>query len=340
MSGTVRIQPSGHEFTVSPGETILESALRAGLALDYGCANGTCGECRARVVAGDVRDIRFHDYSLTESEKRAGVALLCSVTAAGVVVVEASLAGGAADIPHQQVRARVYEIERLSEDLMVLHAKVLRGKVLRFLAGQFVNLRLDVRTAQDVSVASCPCDGLNLRFHLRHRPGERFSEKLFHATGKNDKIQIEGPSGEFTLDETSSRPILFYAYDAGFAPIESLVEHAINRELAQPMYLYRCAPPQRDHYLHNYCRSLADALEAFTYRPLESDEAPDPAAAARRVAGELGDLGGFDAYVSGPAPFADAARAAFTEHGLPPERLFVNALERRTPMWRGRMTVE
>lgn len=332
MSGKVTILPSGRDFAVAPGETILECALRSGIALGYGCANGTCGDCRARVVAGEVRDVRFHDYALSDAEKRAGLALLCSVTPVGNVVIEASAAGGPADIPNQEVRARVYELERLADDLMVLHLKVLRGKILRFLAGQFVTLRVDARTAGDVSVASCPCDGLNLRFHLRPRPGDELSARLFGATRKNDKIVIEGPSGEFTLDETSSRPIVFYAYDTGFAPIESLVEHAINLELPQPMHLYRCARTRGEHYLHNYCRSLADAIDALHYRALAPHEAPDALEAARQIARELGRLRDFDAYVAGPEPFAAAARTVFTEHGLPPDRLFVSALERRMPM--------
>ncbi|MGH7684680.1 MAG: 2Fe-2S iron-sulfur cluster-binding protein, partial [Vulcanimicrobiaceae bacterium] len=41
------------EFPCDEGEHILYAGLRAGLALPYECASGTCGTCRASVVAGE-----------------------------------------------------------------------------------------------------------------------------------------------------------------------------------------------------------------------------------------------------------------------------------------------
>ena len=105
MSAVVRILPSGHEFVVQPDESLLEAALRSGLALDFGCANGTCGECTGRVTQGEVREIRFHDFVIPEAEKRAGTVLLCSCTADADVTIEAGEADGPDDIPLQNVRA-------------------------------------------------------------------------------------------------------------------------------------------------------------------------------------------------------------------------------------------
>ena len=41
---------------VGPGETILDSGLRAGLDLPYSCRAGNCGTCEAAAVAGEVTD--------------------------------------------------------------------------------------------------------------------------------------------------------------------------------------------------------------------------------------------------------------------------------------------
>ncbi|MDO9064484.1 MAG: 2Fe-2S iron-sulfur cluster-binding protein, partial [Sulfuricella sp.] len=81
MAAHVKIQPSGHEFFVEGADTLLEAALRAGLALNYGCSNGNCGRCKARVVSGQVMKVRPHDYVLSEAEKSSGYALMCSNTA-------------------------------------------------------------------------------------------------------------------------------------------------------------------------------------------------------------------------------------------------------------------
>jgi CDP-4-dehydro-6-deoxyglucose reductase len=81
MSASVKMIPSGHEFFVDGNESILEAAVRSGLRLNYGCANGNCGECKVRLVSGEVYRIRDHDYALSEREKQLGYLLSCSHTA-------------------------------------------------------------------------------------------------------------------------------------------------------------------------------------------------------------------------------------------------------------------
>ena len=105
MSFTVELYPSRHRFEAESGETVLEAALRAGRSLAFGCANGSCGECRARIVAGEVERVRFHDYVIADAEKRAGYALLCSVAPRGDLVVESTEASGVDDLAPQRVRA-------------------------------------------------------------------------------------------------------------------------------------------------------------------------------------------------------------------------------------------
>jgi len=48
----VRLEPSGHTFTVEAGETILAAALRQGIGLPYGCRNGACGACKGVLRSG------------------------------------------------------------------------------------------------------------------------------------------------------------------------------------------------------------------------------------------------------------------------------------------------
>ena len=55
MTAHVRLLPSQHEFFVEGNDTVLEAALRSGLALDYGCSGGNCGLCKAKVLSGQVK---------------------------------------------------------------------------------------------------------------------------------------------------------------------------------------------------------------------------------------------------------------------------------------------
>ena len=321
MSVTVTLNPSSHTFVVEEGETILESALRSGLAPEYGCANGSCGECKARVVSGEVREMRFHDYAIGEAEKQMGYTLLCSSTAVHDTLIEVMEAARPEDIPMQEVRARVHKLDRIRDDLIIVNLRVQRGRILRFLAGQNVQLKLKGLAPEKLPVASCHCDGLNLQFHLRHDGDDAFSEQVFERLKTSDKVDVEGPWGTFTLQLSGERPIVFFAYDTGFAPIKSIIEHAINLELFQEMHLYWCVPDNTPPYMHNYCRSLTDALDNFAYHALRGDPAPAEESAQRIIA-DHPNLGAFDVYVAGPDKFVNAASRVFLASGLPPERLF------------------
>ena len=143
VSPTVELYPSGHRFETESGEPVLEAALRAGRSPAFGCANGSRGECRARIVAGEVDPVRFHDYFLTDAEKRAEFALLCSVAPRGDLVVESAEASGVDDIAPQRVRARVTRVETASADHAVVHLKVQRARVMRYLSGQRATVRFE-----------------------------------------------------------------------------------------------------------------------------------------------------------------------------------------------------
>ena len=77
MSYRITVQPSGHQFTVLPDETILEAALREGVGLPYGCRNGMCGSCKGTVLAGELVYVHYKETALKPEEKAAGKALFC-----------------------------------------------------------------------------------------------------------------------------------------------------------------------------------------------------------------------------------------------------------------------
>ena len=335
MSSIVELHPSGHRFRAEPGETVLDAALRAGRAPAFGCANGSCGECRARIVEGEVKAVRFHDYSITEAEKRAGYALLCSVAPRGNLVVESTEASGVEDIATQRVRAKVTHVEPASDDHAVVHLKVQRARVLRYLSGQRATVQFENVPPCETWLASCPCDAVNLRIHVRRESGDRFSDYVFDGLRRGARATVEGPTGRFVLDDDSPRGLLFVACDTGFAPVESLIEHAINLELEVPIRLVRVTRGAGPPYRHNYCRAWADALDDFRYRVVETprDGASWDMIAARALSAVPGpDTGAVaadavDAYVAGPAGFTDACRRRLLESGLPEARVKVDSLD-------------
>ena len=76
-SATVTIHLDGSTASVSPkpGETLLESARRAGLAPPFSCEAGNCGTCMALLKDGNAT-MRVND-ALTEDEVEDGYVLTC-----------------------------------------------------------------------------------------------------------------------------------------------------------------------------------------------------------------------------------------------------------------------
>ena len=330
MSAHVTVKPSGREFFVEGSESLLKAALRAGLAPNYGCGNGNCGLCKARVVAGETRDVSPSDYHFSEAEKAQNHVLMCSCTAlSSDLVLEVLEAGAPEDIPEQRIVAKVRRIDALNDDVMRLHLQTPRSNRLRFLAGQRVTLgiRANVGDGSDVhgefSVASCPCDDRNLIFHIR-RDDRRaasadFSACLFDGRVRiADDVSVWGPWGSFVLENTSPRPLLFIAVEDGFAPINSLIEHAIAVDAAESITLYWGAANAGGQYLPNQCRAWADALDEFSYQPLTTEALPAALAANPAVAAS-------DVYLAGAERDVEPILAVLRAAGLAPERLHVEA---------------
>jgi len=298
--------------------------------MPYGCSSGNCGDCKARVVAGRVARTRPHDYRLTEAEKLQGYALMCCNTALTDLVIEAREAHGAADMPLQTIDARVKSVSPLGDDLRLLHLQTPRTNRLRFLAGQSASLSLAGGISTSLPVASCPCDDRNLQFHVRQRAGDAFAERVFGGLGV-ESVRVEGPRGTFVLNEDSHRPLLFIAGESGFAPIKSLIEHAMALDTAETLHLCWVASDRSGLYLDNLCRSWSDALDNFRYTPLTAKNALSDENVLRGLLQPLLQeqprLADCDVYLAGPGPWASAAEFLMLEHGVPRPQLAVSALE-------------
>lgn len=322
MAPMVTIQPSGHEFYVEGTDTLLEAALRNGVSLNYGCSNGNCGDCKARVVSGEVKKIHAHDYVLKQAEKDAGVILLCSYVPVTDVVIESSVAG-ASDIPLQKLSARVKSVEVFNDQMAALHILAPRSQRLRFLGGQSIEVSVN-GTRGRYAIASCPCEDRHIEVQIPHRADDAFAEVVFNALKANDAVTLEGPYGEFVLDEDSPRPVIFLAFGAGFAPIKSLVQHAMSLEFAESMDLHWLADAA-GHYQDNLCRAWTDALDNFNYVPHAPTD--DLEALLKSIVLDYPDMHRFDVYAAGTAQQLERAYEHFVREGLHGSRWFSMALD-------------
>ena len=66
MSHKITIQPDGISFDLKPSQTILEGAIAKGITIPYGCRNGACGSCKAKILSGSVLCDEFQQSAMTD----------------------------------------------------------------------------------------------------------------------------------------------------------------------------------------------------------------------------------------------------------------------------------
>lgn len=311
MSAQVKFLPSGHEFFVEGSDTLLDAALRAGWLPAYGCSDGSCGRCRAQVMAGQYK-------WLGPNHLPDGEILLCQTTAVTDLVVEAGELAGPADLTPRRVAGQVKRLAPLGTGVWLLHLRTPPDQRLQFISGQRVRLRAGGLESDLLPVASCPCDAHQLQFHLADTDPSPFVQSL-SGMPAGTPVEIEGPYGEFVLDLNSTRPLLFLAGELGFAPIKSLIEHALALEGAPILALYWYSDRPGGQYLDNLCRSWADALEYFHYLAVER-LAPGADVAAR-VAADHADLPEWDVYLAGPPAWIEDVGLELRARGVPRARI-------------------
>ena len=68
MPFQVQVQPSGRQFAVNEGETLLEAGIRQNMGLPYGCKDGACGSCKCQKISGEVVHKPYQPSALTQEE--------------------------------------------------------------------------------------------------------------------------------------------------------------------------------------------------------------------------------------------------------------------------------
>lgn len=330
----VQIQPSGHQFEVRTGETLLDAALRQGLALPYGCRNGSCGSCKGRVLSGQFQyTYGERPPGLDAQEEANGLALFCQVIPGSDMRIEAREIHRVGDLQVKILPCRAEQLRQAAHDVMVIQLKLPAAERLQFLAGQYLEILLKDGRRRAFSIANPPHEDACIELHIRHVEGGTFTDHVFADMKARTLLRIEGPFGNFFLREDSDRPMLLIGGGTGLAPLKSMIEHAFHVGLTRPMHLFWGVRARRDLYMDEVPNRWAAEHEDFQYTPVLSEPRPEdawPGETGTVVAAVLRhypNLSGFDAYIAGPPAMCEAARDAFREQGLPAERMFSDAFE-------------
>lgn len=331
MPHFVTLQASGKRFRVDAGETVLEAARRAGLALPYSCLAGVCGSCKATLLEGECVYPRNPPSALNAAEQMRHQVLLCQAVPASDLLIAAREVASVADIPRRVFTLKLLDKTLLSDDVARLILLTVRGERLRRLPGQYLDVLLADGKRRAFSIANAPHDDDTIELHVRRVSGGGFTTRVFDQMKPGALLRVEGPLGTFVPREDSERPLLLMAGGTGFAPIKALIEHFLHLGTRRPMTLYWGAREAADLYLRGLPERWARDVPAFRFVPVISvaEEAGELRSGLVHEAllDDHPDLAGFDVYMSGPPTMIDAGRRAFVQAGLPEERLYYDSFD-------------
>ena len=322
----VDLTPSGDSFTVDRDETVLERALKEGLAYPHDCTVGTCGSCRTKLLDGKVDAITPFGYTLSKDELEAGFILACQAIPKSDLELKVDLAASG-DIEAASYPAKLVEEQNLTYDIKRLRFQI--DQPMRYRAGQYVNLQWnDSSIHRSYSLAAAPtADGMQeITTFVRHVPGGEFTDYLFQGSPLEGSYVIDGPHGNFWLRDGKG-PMICIAGGSGLAPLISLLDDAAKRRVRRDCILLFGGRAERDLYCQDEVNAIRNNWTAgFDFWPVLSEEKKDgyrhgmvtdfvPEALEKLGAGSTG-------YMCGPPPMIDAGIHALTEAGIALDEIF------------------
>ncbi|MDP3088489.1 MAG: CDP-6-deoxy-delta-3,4-glucoseen reductase [Methylotenera sp.] len=339
MSYQVTIKSTGHKYSAKASETVLESAIVAGVNIPYGCRNGSCGSCKGNIISGEVDYGDYAASAMTDAEKAAGKALFCCAHPLSDLTIECREIK-ADVIPPRIMPARVERKEQLSNDVMALFLKLPSTEHLKFMAGQYIEFLLKDGNRRAFSLANAPHVDNMLELHLRLIPGGQFTEYVFNEMPDKAILRIEAPFGSFFLREDSNKPIIMVAGGTGFAPIKGIIEHMLHNNINRPVTLYWGAHSLKDLYMPALPEAWASEYPHIKFIPVLSDSIAEDNWHGRTgyvhqaVLDDFANTGlaDYEVYCCGAPAMVEVAHASFVQAGLADDAFFSDAFNYAKPV--------
>lgn len=329
---TVTLNATGHRFSAQPGETVLEAAQRAGIALPYSCRAGACGSCKATLMEGRCSYPRNPPAALDANERAHHAVLLCQAVPCSDLRIEAREVTSVEDIARRALTVTIGRRWQLAPDVVGLRLLPASGeRPLIHLAGQYLDVLLDEGKRRPFSIANGPDPDGGIELHVRHVSGGGFTSWVSDAAKVGDMLRIEGPLGTFVPREDSERPMIFMAGGTGFAPVKAIIEHFMALGTRRSIDVYWGARSVGDLYLRELAEQWQHDAHDLRFHPVLSsvEEAGGLRAGLvhEAVLEDFAELSAHDLYMSGPPAMIDVGRHRFVEAGLPEARLYYDSFE-------------
>jgi NAD(P)H-flavin reductase/ferredoxin len=329
MNYKIQIQgPGGPAFEAHEAQSLLDAAAEHGIELPYSCRKGVCGNCRGRVLEGQLvtgTEGGGHETGIQAADEH----LFCRAQAASDLLI-APREWRAITIGARKTHAaKVFRNQQVARDVSILTLRLPNGIRAKFAAGQYLQVLLASGERRAFSIANPPYDNDHVQLHIRHMPGAGFTSKTVPGLTKGDLLQIELPHGDFYLRQESQRPLLFIAGGTGFAPIKSIIDLLIQQNSSRPITLYWGARNPTGIYAPEHIAKWRTRRADMRIEIVVSEATETEAWTGRRglvheaVLQDFPSLKDHDVYVCGAPAMVQATRSALQNlRGLPPTHFF------------------
>jgi len=326
----VRIS-SGKSFEAREGESVLDAALRAEVALPYSCRTGRCGTCKG-VLRDGTTSLLHDELELTSAERASGTILTCVRSATSNLELIIDDLGDVRLATARTWPCRVQLLERLSSDVMRVVLRLPPVGEFSFRPGQYVDVIGHGGVRRSYSVACAPTGGKQIELHIRQVRGGTMSDYWFEHAAPNDLLRLHGPLGTFFIRETTGLDLVFLATGTGIAPIKAMLEDlATHNDQPQSTTVYWGGRVPSDIY---WDPTKSEAMLRFV--PVLSRAGDEWTGVRGHVQDALlrerRDWRRVAVYACGSEAMIHAARAQLLSAGLPERRFYSDAFVSSAPV--------
>ncbi|MDR2155447.1 MAG: 2Fe-2S iron-sulfur cluster binding domain-containing protein [Burkholderiaceae bacterium] len=322
MPKTVTLSPSGQSVSVvDEDETVLQALEKAGYALPNNCRAGACGECKVRVLQGEVDQGFVMDMALPQADRVNGYRLMCVAKPLTDLVIEWSAPVDAPKLfpPREAMPYLVVDRIPRTPRIVELHLMPL-GTPMRFWPGQYVAIKAPSRPDEPrhYSLARAPRPDGMIVLQITRVDGGVTSAWLHERVPIGATLPISGPYGTFIGNPKTDTPVLCLAAGSGQAPILSLADAALRRGYQSPVTLIFSARTADDVYgqgLLAYWTHKHRNFKSYVTLTREQRSGLLHGRVPDILPGLFPDLAGYSVFIAGSTAFSDACVAAVKRLG-------------------------
>jgi CDP-4-dehydro-6-deoxyglucose reductase, E3 len=219
--------PSGKNFLMESGVSILDGAARQSISLPYSCKTGRCRTCKCKVIDGETEALQ-EEVGLSVTEKAEGWILSCVRTVLTDLSLDLEDLGELALPDHKTLPCRINSLDKVAPDVLRVMLRLPPTAEFKFIPGQYINLMRNGGVRRSYSLANSRFDGKQLELHIRAVNGGVMSQYWFKHAKVNDLLHLSGPHGTFCLRDIAGLDLIFLATGTGIAPVKAILESIVD----------------------------------------------------------------------------------------------------------------